>query len=521
MPDYLVYRLKATTLTPLHIGSGRELLNEYDYAIRAKRTWRIDDAALLDAQPLDDPAAARRLASVPPGQLLRDEDFRPDSPFFRYVIQGTPRAEGEGAVLREQLKNAFDQVYLPGSSLKGALRSAVGWYAWEKLGLALDPNRLDRRREWAARELEREIFGRDPNHDLMRALQVSDSAPVGAERLAVINVRVMNRGGALGSPIELEAVRPETVFELTLKLDLALFSEWARRRGLELSRREALLDLPNVVARRSFERFQREAAWYAALPGGSRLAGFYQQVMQQWPDGNRMLIQTGWGTGWEDKTFGVRMKLPNSRALEEVINRYRLAKGRRSSNDPFPKSRRVVMLSNQDPSGSRQETPVRPLGWLLVEFEPLQPAQAGGAGWKPVRVERKPAAAPPPAPAPRQAAQAMPAPSEMSPRSEPSSTKPPLPQPPQEPRWIESFADLPKKGDRFIGTVFEVQKDGTVLLEVPGIDPDEKGVGVIRKSDAGGVIPLKDGADVRCEVIELTPDPLKKSVWLIYCRRLK
>ena len=60
MADYLIYDVVITTITPLHIGSGTELLNEYDYVIRKgqEQTWRINDDALLDAVYTDDPRFA-------------------------------------------------------------------------------------------------------------------------------------------------------------------------------------------------------------------------------------------------------------------------------------------------------------------------------------------------------------------------------------------------------------------------------------------------------------------------------
>lgn len=125
MSDYVLYRVKATLITPLHIGSGRELLHEYDYAVFDKRTWRINEAALLDAQDADDAALASKPAALKPAALPKPPtDFRVETGYFRYVIQGTPRSQVPGAQVREQLKDVYDRPYLPGSSLKGALRTA-------------------------------------------------------------------------------------------------------------------------------------------------------------------------------------------------------------------------------------------------------------------------------------------------------------------------------------------------------------------------------------------------------------
>lgn len=373
MPDYILYHAKITVLSPLHIGSGRDLLNDYDYAIYQGQTWRINEDTLLEAQNVDDPALADRLAETPPAQLLnKPADFHPGSRFFRYVIKGTPRATGTGAQVREQLKDVYARPYLPGTSLKGALRTAIAWVAWEKLGLRPERANLGRDRQFAAQWYEQEIFsehsGKAPNRDTLRALQVGDSAPVGAEQLMIVNVRVINRGGTLGSPIEVEALRPETIFELPIKLDLALFSEWARSKGLNLQGETVLKDLPAVVQRHTSARLDKEADWLGRIPGADKVAAFYRDMRQARLGNAAFLMQLGWGTGWEGKTFGSHLQ-QNRDFMEKLINDYRLARGQRKPGDPFPKSRRVLVQVQRAQSGSVAEIPHSPLGWVLVQMK--------------------------------------------------------------------------------------------------------------------------------------------------------
>jgi CRISPR-associated protein Csm5 len=369
MADYAIHDVTVSLLTPLHIGTGRDLLHEYDYAIRAGRTWRINEDALLDAQDVDDPELARQLAQIKPAELLKPADYRPDSGYFRYVLQGTPRSNAVGAQLKEQIKDPYDQPYLPGSSLKGALRTAVAWHAWGERKLQPETRQLGRSKKWAGQDYEHQLLGKNPNHDLLRALHVSDSKPLTADQLMVINVRVLNRGGKMdGAPVEMEAIRPDTAFRLTLKLDLALFSEWARKGGLNLSGRAWLEHLGTVVGGHSQDLARREAAWFDQMSGTGQLAGFYKQLAGFHSSDRRFLVSLGWGTGWTDKTFGSRL-LGDERFMERIIDDYRMTRGSRRAGDPFPKSRRAVVAVQKSRDGRIQETPVSPLGWCLVEMK--------------------------------------------------------------------------------------------------------------------------------------------------------
>ena len=372
---YRVYRMIVRTLTPLHIGNGRELLYQYDYAVHNGHTWRINETALLEDRLADDPALANQLAKTPPAELLQPRDFRTDNTFFRYVIRGVPRSTAPGAVLREQLKDAYDRPYLPGTTMKGALRTALGWAAWQSRKLRPERAHLGRDRRFAAQWYEQELFsehsGKAPNKDTLRALHVSDSAPLSPESLILVNARVLNRNGSLGAPIELEALRPETELVLTVKIDRALFSEWAKQYGLHLHAGDLLARLPQVVRSYSEHRLKNELRVLSNMPNGTRLAQLYKEWLQESLADNEFLLQLGWGTGWEAKTFGSHLQSDAS-FMEALLRDYKLARGKRQSGDPFPKSRRVLVKVEQSPNGQKREIPVVPLGWVLVEMEEIK-----------------------------------------------------------------------------------------------------------------------------------------------------
>lgn len=370
--DYISYTVKVTTLSPLHIGTGRELMQEYDYAVKEGKTWRLNETTLLEDKDAADPAVMRQLMSVPPAQLLQPEDFKDGKKKFRYVISGTPRSQQAGSILREQIKTASDQLYLPGSSLKGALRTALAWHGWQLNGLKPDRTKIDERRpKFAARDYEQALFGNDPNHDLLRAMQVGDSDLHGADRLMLANVRVLtSKGIGKDIPVEVEAIRGDTVFTLPMKIDTSLFSDWARqRKDFRLGgQKDWLLNLAELARAHSLDRIRDQQAWFEkrSVP---KLAALYAQFGKVTLTENQFLAQLGWGGGWDNKTFGSRLQ-SDAKFFDWLATHPKLgllhgkAREARKPGVPFPSTRRTAMARGKD----NTETPAAPMGWALVEL---------------------------------------------------------------------------------------------------------------------------------------------------------
>ena len=366
MPEYVIYDVTVKTISWVHIGSGDVLLRDYDYAVHEGRTYRLDMDALLD-EKVTDAAMADLVARTPPGQLLQAEDFGGESPLFRYILQGEPRSSASGAEVREQIKDAWDRPYLPGSSLKGALRTAILWNAVKQAGRPVSPGDLKRVGRFAAQPVEEQVLRQRgqtrANYDLLRAIQVSDSAPLGIESLVLTNAQVIGGRTQSGAPVELEALRPGAELMVRIKIDLALFSSWARQHGLELVElRPHIENLPATVQPFSRNLAQRGLAWCEHNADRSRLVRFYRQIERdKAPDA--CFVQIGWGGGWDSKTLGALLQR-DPEGFEEMARRYSLRRGRGQvrPGTPFPSTRRMVVTNdNQQVRG--------PLGWLRLKFE--------------------------------------------------------------------------------------------------------------------------------------------------------
>lgn len=359
-----IFEVTLSLLSPLHIGSGKELLRDYDYVTYGGKTWVINAETMLEHFQRADGSFDERLIGRPAAELLRPEDYRANANYFRYVLPGQPRSTEKGAVLREQYKDVFHRPYLPGASLKGALRTVLAWHGFQEQKQTFQVSAIQSGRSWAGQRMERQIFGQDPNHDLLRALQVADSQPQSHSALRIVNAQVVTGDEKLGSPIEVEALWTDTELKTTLTLDTFLRSPSAEKELHFEERWQWLEQLPVIAQRWASEQLRREQAWFRQrkYDGVSQLYGQMLALLER----NRLapqqfFLQIGWGGGWNSKTIGYPLQ-SNKTEWERLLNDKRLspARFRRNSGDPFPKSRRVMVLNRQVAA---------PLGWCLVEMK--------------------------------------------------------------------------------------------------------------------------------------------------------
>jgi CRISPR-associated protein Csm5 len=365
------YQLTITTLSPLHIGTGNTLRQGFDYVTHNGQTWVIDSAVLADMLYDQDPQDFERMAQgSPAGDLIRPNEYQPENRVFRYVMRGEPRARGRGAELQEQIKDPWDRPYIPGSSLKGALRTALAFVGWQHRQLTFDPRDLKNDVRFAASPLEQKILqgkpdkpANAPNYDLLRIVQISDSAPDPAGRLQLLNVQVV-AGNKAGSPIELEAIPRDTTFTATLTLDGHLRQpDVVQHMGWEDDQLKWLRAIPRIVNYFTKSRLNQDIERWA--DSSAPIRSFYHtlaRIVTELDERTECVLQLGWGGGWDSKTLGEHLTA-NPEAFYQVVKRFERQMDRQKSfkkGDRYPKSRRVIV---------RDEQPIAPLGWIRVKME--------------------------------------------------------------------------------------------------------------------------------------------------------
>lgn len=352
------YRIEIEVLTPVHVGSGEpNLAYDLDFAVDRGQVWVIDQAKML-SRLSDEQLEASIDAKIT--HILRPAQFRDFSRYSLVVPSGPLPQE-----IYPCVKDLRDRPYLPGSTLKGALRTALAWEhstesrLLESVSQPAPPGQRSSPK-FAARQLEQSLFGPDPNHDLLRALSVSDCTGADVRPILSAVSLLTLRGDSLapkgqGFRFYVETLPPGAALVGTLRMDDYLFTPQAARAALRDKRSwidefdRACRSLATSLLRREIE-FHSRARHSRAQQECERL----RQVNRSLGEG-QFLLQIGWGTGWASKTIGTR--LPEA-SLSALVRRFNLDRGRR--HPVFPKTRRLVEV---------QGSPSTPLGWVKVTLK--------------------------------------------------------------------------------------------------------------------------------------------------------
>ncbi len=367
-------------LSDVHIGAGTDLVRDLDWIAPGDGyVYFADTDCLLEtvfARAEADGKDMREVANILAGSTLSSlremdwltaADFGEAHPLFRYRLRGSPATVN----IREQIKDVYGRPYLPGSSLKGALRTVLAVAAADEL--KPDLSQLGSSRSWAGQPVERQLFGSDPNHDLLRALEVGDSAPVSPARLTLRRAHIYPtaattyRGRSRGVDVDIEALAQGTVLELPIHVPDELLADrnkpFDKRRRQELGRweqqagwLEKLAVAGHMNARALLED---EYHFFKARRDVPEVHRFYTRTKDLFSklQPNELLLVLGWGGGWHTKTLNRYLKR-DERVFDRLVSRYRLNRtGTVNADVPFPKSRHLLRLLDK---------PGPPLGWVKV-----------------------------------------------------------------------------------------------------------------------------------------------------------
>ncbi|MBL6985157.1 MAG: type III-A CRISPR-associated RAMP protein Csm5 [Candidatus Thioglobus sp.] len=363
------------TLTPLQIGSGADLFPDLDFVSVDGRPFVVDQNATFDALAVSD-ISLKNLGKLP---SIVEDVHRQFGEYFGYVLTPLSPLPQANKEIREQVKDSFARPYLPGSSLKGAIRTALfaeflrntPKQKWEKKLPLKKGGKANVGPKIAALKLTQACFSanapwkKEPNYDTMRLWKIGD-ANFAQNDLRLADVRFLNithnglqwkdfsgKGNLhdwkQSQGVLAEALQPgaTTLFDVTID-DFLLDDPNAKRTLKWQNVPRNFAELREILNAHALFRIKREGEFYQKH--GAAASGIYADLWQKMDkDKDAIYLQLGWGSGWRGMT-GDWMDEPTENEMREL---YRL----RANNPEFPKTRRLVVNENG---------PVLPFGWVRL-----------------------------------------------------------------------------------------------------------------------------------------------------------
>lgn len=252
--------------------------------------------------------------------------------------------------LKECIHNGMGLYYIPGSSIKGAIRTAV--LSQLSKGKGLEGKIRDKNNRINAKQVEKYFFGEDPNKDIFRFLQVGDayfSNDCGiATRMVNLNITHKNDLGDYSKSQIVEAIGLENSTSLQMKITNDYY-QWVKGKRQEdiatlPMEMESLSSLFILINTHLEELVSSEIQIWTELQESYSGAEDYIDNMRlildeikQCQKGKECVLRIGYGAGWRFITGGWAEDLDN---FNEVISASR-PKNNLYTEYVFPKSRRL------------------------------------------------------------------------------------------------------------------------------------------------------------------------------------
>ena len=352
-------KIKIQTLTGVHIGSGVSYQKGTDFVV-GKNEYDEETIAIIDPKKVMQLIGEKNIDTW----VTAIQAGRPTN---NIVKQFAPKAKPKDYALREILKwsdiltdtlkefihDGNGKPYIPGSSIKGAIRTAI--LSQEIVRVRDKENKiLDSRNNLTAKRIESELFGRDPNSDVFRYLQVGDAIFGKNYEAAVRMVNINERNHqsywdeSKHQLIEILTPEDEATFDLNICMDH--YDLASNHVGHLPDCMKSLPSLFKSINQHTSKLLESEIAHWEKLqdePNAKNVDIFIDKLndvfkkVKECQDKDKdtsCVIRIGHGSGWRFITGAWSEKLDIFSST--VVNKAR-PKNERYEGYDFPKSRRV------------------------------------------------------------------------------------------------------------------------------------------------------------------------------------
>lgn len=354
----MMSKIELTTLTPVHIGNGQKLMQNGDYVAYGKGDEKclyvIDMHKILDTIGVDH--VANWTSAIDRGQNVAEFVQRyapkavPGDYAQRDILDYSTGHKGDGS-LKECIHDGRGWAYIPGSSIKGAIRTAIlAKYA------DADAIAVNRKGVPTASSTEKRCFGGDPNSDVFRFIRVGDAYFEQRCEVALSTVNLNYRTGknTLSDTSKaqiVEAIDADQETSFAMKIDAGYYRKvaaaWNGKIPLGLLQ-ETFADLPSLfdlINAHTLKLLREERRQWDDIADEKDGADYYLEAIgaviaaaEACEKGKECILRIGHASGWRFITGAWTEKSPQ---FKDTIVPAARRHNENYQDYFFPKTRRV------------------------------------------------------------------------------------------------------------------------------------------------------------------------------------
>jgi CRISPR type III-A-associated RAMP protein Csm5 len=374
-PIRQTFRGSIEAISPLHIGSGEKLQKDMDFILVSKQIHILHRQRLFnEIQKLGKTGVVEFNDAVEDG-LMADWIKKKgllDKVRAYTVPSGTNRLPRD---ISAQLRDGFGRPLVPGSSLKGSMRTAIISHLARadknrsclQQAIDLHSKKPLKQSKFDDNKVCRNLLGATPNENLMRGLTVGDvtfkPSDIGLKMVWIDRMISTDKMGPK-FPVFVESVQTGARGRGQLSFDLYLSKADLREKCFAFKMHLELSVMLEAIRKITDNTIKHEIDFFEKLSGphSHEMGAFYRDLLvkQNALADKQILLQLGWGSGWRSMTGPLLSHADLSQNNFALRKNLKLAP--KHLKYPFPKSRKAAFDNGHSVS----------MGWVILTLTPIE-----------------------------------------------------------------------------------------------------------------------------------------------------
>ncbi|OFX37260.1 MAG: type III-A CRISPR-associated RAMP protein Csm5 [Bacteroidetes bacterium GWA2_32_17] len=225
-----------TTLTPVHIGNGTTYNKNIDFIQSENKIGIIDEKKVLNLIGTEN--INQWVSAIDNGgneffDLLKQRGWNNELEHISSRICELKNTETKSTQLKEQYRTAIKGACIPGSSLKGAIKTCIFDYLTSDDDFInqckIDDLKIGNKEKWSDSQTDNKIFGKTANEKSTRFLKIGD-IHFGNINTDIINVGILDKyheqwDFKLGQQYYAESIPSGATTNFQMKIDTILLEK--------------------------------------------------------------------------------------------------------------------------------------------------------------------------------------------------------------------------------------------------------------------------------------------------------